>query len=79
MYCTLFIYRDGYISNSELFRVLKMMVGTNLKDAQLQQIVDKTIIYADKDNDGKISFEEFSAAIDMSLRSNIQDKLTVQI
>ena len=48
--------RDGYISNGELFHVLKMMVGGNLKDTQLQQIVDKTIIYADKDNDGKISF-----------------------
>ena len=48
--------RDGFISNTELFQVLKMMVGNNLKDTQLQQIVDKTIIYADKDNDGKISF-----------------------
>lgn len=38
-----------------------MMVGTNLKDTQLQQIVDKTILYADKDGDGKISFEEFKA------------------
>ena len=37
-----------------------MMVGSNLKDSQLQQIVDKTIIYADSDGDGKISFEEFS-------------------
>ena len=51
--------KDGYISNGELFQVLKMMVGTNLKDAQLQQIVDKTIIHADTDGDGKISFEEF--------------------
>jgi len=25
-----------------------MMVGNNLKDAQLQQIVDKTIVFADK-------------------------------
>ena len=33
---------DGYISNGELFQVLKMMVGSNLKDTQLQQIVDKT-------------------------------------
>jgi len=53
------IDRDGYISNGELFHVLKMMVGANLKDAQLQQIVDKTIINADTDGDGKISFEEF--------------------
>lgn len=50
---------DGYISNGELFQVLKMMVGNNLKDTQLQQIVDKTICFADKDEDGKISFEEF--------------------
>lgn len=50
------IDRDGYISNGELFQVLKIMVGANLKDQQLQQIVDKTIIYADKDRDGKISF-----------------------
>ncbi|KAJ3002339.1 UNVERIFIED_CONTAM: Calcineurin subunit B, partial [Siphonaria sp. JEL0065] len=52
--------RDGYISNGELFLVLKMMVGNNLKDQQLQQIVDKTIMEADKDGDGKISFDEFS-------------------
>jgi serine/threonine-protein phosphatase 2B regulatory subunit len=51
--------RDGYISSGELFLVLKMMVGTNLKDVQLQQIVDKTIMEADQDGDGKISFEEF--------------------
>lgn len=51
--------RDGFISNGELFLVLKMMVGSNLKDNQLQQIVDKTIMEADKDGDGKISFDEF--------------------
>lgn len=39
--------------------MLKMMVGNNLKDAQLQQIVDKTILFADKDEDGRISFDEF--------------------
>lgn len=52
---------DGYISNGELFQVLKMMVGNNLKETQLQQIVDKTVINADKDGDGKISFSEFCA------------------
>ncbi|KAK3554716.1 hypothetical protein QTP70_032634 [Hemibagrus guttatus] len=55
--------KDGYISNGELFQVLKMMVGNNLKDTQLQQIVDKTIINADKDGDGRISFEEFCASM----------------
>ena len=50
----LLIYRiydmdnDGFVSNGELFQVLKMMVGNNLKDTQLQQIVDKTILLYDK-------------------------------
>ncbi len=61
------IDKDGYISNGELFQVLKMMVGNNLKDTQLQQIVDKTIMFADKDEDGKISFEEF-CVVRMRLR-----------
>jgi len=56
--------RDGYISNGELFQVLKMMTGKNLTDQQLQQIVDKTIIYLDKDADGKISFEEFKDLVE---------------
>ena len=54
---------DGYISNGELYQVLKMMVGTNLKDTQLQQIVDRTILFADKDQDGRLSFEEFTVAV----------------
>ena len=35
------------------------MVGNNLKEVQLQQIVDKTILQFDADGDGKISYEEF--------------------
>lgn len=58
------IDRDGYISNGELYIVLKMMVGSNLKDQQLQQIVDKTIMEADLDRDGKISFEEFAKMVE---------------
>ena len=56
------IDNDGYISNGELFQFLKM-ISSNLKDTQLQQIVDKTIQFADKDDDGKINFEEFSALV----------------
>ena len=40
------IDNSGYISNGELFQVLKMMIGSNLKDTQLQQIVDKNILFA---------------------------------
>ena len=41
-----------------------MMVGSNLKDQQLQQIVDKTIMEADHDGDGRISFEEFARMVE---------------
>ena len=65
---------DGYISNGELFTVLKMMVGNNLNDVQLQQLVDRTIIKADKDHDGKISFDEFT---EMVKDLDVIDKLTI--
>jgi len=68
--------KDGLISNGELFTVLKMMVGNNLKDSQLQQIVDKTIIYADKDGDGKINFEEFCGVVE---GLDIHKKMVVNI
>ncbi|CAH3974273.1 unnamed protein product [Pieris brassicae] len=67
---------DGYISNGELFQVLKMMVGNNLKDTQLQQIVDKTILFADKDEDGKISFEEFCSVVG---NTDIHKKMVVDV
>jgi serine/threonine-protein phosphatase 2B regulatory subunit len=56
--------QDGYISNGELFLVLKMMVGSNLSEQQLQQIVDKTIMESDADGDSKLSFEEFKRAVE---------------
>ncbi|KAI9003372.1 putative calcineurin protein [Hyaloraphidium curvatum] len=66
--------RDGFISNGELFLVLKMMVGNNLRDQQLQQIVDKTIMEADQDEDGKISFEEFMRVVE---DSNIAQTMSI--
>ncbi|KAH8290945.1 hypothetical protein KR054_007336, partial [Drosophila jambulina] len=77
---------DGYISNGELFQkppinclllqVLKMMVGNNLKDTQLQQIVDKTIGFADRDEDGKISFDEFCSVVG---NTDIHKKMVVDV
>jgi serine/threonine-protein phosphatase 2B regulatory subunit len=53
------INNDGYLSNGDLFNSLKMLVGDNLTDIQIQQLSDRTLIAADKDLDGKISYEEF--------------------
>jgi len=66
---------DGFISNGELFQVLKMMVGSNLTDVQLQQIVDKTILEGDDDKDGKISYDEFKKMI--TNIDEIEEKMTV--
>ncbi|XP_026194137.1 calcineurin subunit B [Cyclospora cayetanensis] len=70
------INKDGHISNGELFAVMKMMVGNNLNDQQLQQLVDRTILQADKDGDGMISFEEFR---EMVSHIDIADKLRVDV
>lgn len=47
------IDRDGYISNGELFIVLKMMVGSNLKDMQLQQVCPQRIAKVGSKNQKK--------------------------
>lgn len=69
------IDKDGYISNGELFIVLKVMVGNNLGDDQLQQIVDRTIMENDVDGDGKLSFDEFKNAIETT---DVAKSLTLQ-
>ncbi|KAK2194655.1 bifunctional Calcineurin B protein/Fibronectin type II domain/Fibronectin type II domain superfamily/PA14 domain/EF-Hand 1 [Babesia duncani] len=51
--------KDGYISNGDLFKTIKLMVGENLTDIQVQQLVDRAIISGDKDGDGMLSFQDF--------------------
>merc|ERR1712232_1056128 len=53
----------------------KKMVGDNLSPEQLQQIVDKTIMEADKDGDGKISYDEFVQML--ADRESITNKLSI--
>jgi len=40
-----------------------MMVGNNLKETRLQQIVHKAVINADKDGDGGTSFQGVCAVV----------------
>ena len=63
------------VSSPEMFvEVLKMMVGSNLTETQLQQIVDKTILQLDKDQDGMINYQEFCDIIVKS--QNEEDDVT---
>ena len=52
------------------------MVGSNLKDTQLQQIVDKTVRSVDANQDGKISFEEFC---DVVGNTDVHKKMVVDV
>ncbi len=66
---------DGFISNGDLFKTLKLMVGNNLTNRQLQQLVDRTIIEADDDKDGLINFKEFE---NMVTNLEITKKFTIK-
>lgn len=69
------IDNDGYISNGELFIVLRLMVADSLTDVQLQELVDRTIMEGDSDGDGRLSFAEFKKIIEST--SDITQKLSL--
>jgi serine/threonine-protein phosphatase 2B regulatory subunit len=67
---------DGFLSNGDLFNCLKMLVGDNLTDIQVQQLVDRSIIAADADMDGKLCYEEFREFVkDMKIEEMFSMKL----
>lgn len=53
------IDNDGFISVAELYTILKMIVGNDLSDTQLKDIVNKSFFDADRDRDGKLNYSEF--------------------
>lgn len=64
---------DNRISRDDLRQILKLMVGNYVSEMKLDNLVDKTMRQADRNNDGFIDFEEFCMAflhrdIDESLR-----------
>lgn len=55
--------KDGFVGNKDLLLTMKTMIGQDLSDSQIQNIVDKTIQDMDDDKDGKLSFIEFTKVI----------------
>ncbi|KAA6367368.1 MAG: putative Calcineurin subunit B [Streblomastix strix] len=68
---------DGFISNGELFYVLKKMTGTNITDEAIQQLVDRTILDTDTSGTGKISLADFCLCL--TSRSALFDNLIQQL
>ncbi|KAL7670284.1 hypothetical protein ACOME3_005223 [Neoechinorhynchus agilis] len=71
------INRDGYISRDELYQVLRKVVGTQMNDRQLSDVVEMTILYWDKDMDGKISFKEFCSCVGSAIVDDAKSKLSL--
>lgn len=67
---------DDFVSEDDLLAVLKMMVGDNMVDDSLHRVVKKVFSDADKDGDGKISRNEFSAVVDVA---EIVNRLTITL
>ncbi|KAI9014998.1 hypothetical protein BC832DRAFT_527765 [Gaertneriomyces semiglobifer] len=68
---------DGFICSSDLFQIIKLMVGSSLSDTQIQSFVDQTILEADVlDKDGKINFNEFKRAM---FDVDLEQALTLEI
>ncbi|XP_033014503.1 calcineurin B homologous protein 2-like [Lacerta agilis] len=68
--------KDGKISRAEILQVLRMMIGIEVTDEQLESITDRTIQEADKDGDNAISFEEFAKSVE---KLNIEQKMSLRI
>ena len=73
---------DGYISDGDLWSMLKSMIGDGLNDVQIQQMVDRSILQIDSDKDGKLSYQEFKVFIQNSQfekSRKIVEKLTMDL
>ncbi len=56
------------------------MTGKNLTDCQLQQIVNRTILYLDKDEDGRINYAEFKQLVEQTASlSHVTTSMAVNI
>ncbi|XP_052618519.1 calcineurin B homologous protein 2 isoform X2 [Peromyscus californicus insignis] len=68
--------RDGKISRNEMLQVLRLMVGVQVTDEQLESITDRTVQEADEDGDGAVSFMEFTKSLE---KMNIEQKMSIRI
>uniref|UniRef100_A0A8C7AKK6 Calcineurin like EF-hand protein 2 n=1 Tax=Neovison vison TaxID=452646 RepID=A0A8C7AKK6_NEOVI len=68
--------RDGKISRHEMLQVLRLMVGVQVTEEQLESITDRTVQEADEDGDGAVSFLEFTKSLE---KMDIEQKMSIRI
>lgn len=67
---------DGFISTAELYQTLQMLMGGTYTDAQLEQVVHNTMMEFDRDNDQRLSLEEFKVLLS---RTDLQQKFALRL
>ncbi|XP_025772429.1 calcineurin B homologous protein 2 [Puma concolor] len=70
--------RDGADSSRALrtSQVLRLMVGVQVTEEQLESIADRTVQEADEDGDGAVSFLEFTKSLE---KMDIEQKMSIRI
>ena len=67
---------DGIVDYGDLFYIIQEMVGSSMDEDQVDAIAKKTILEADLDHDGAISFGEFKRAM---FNTDIESLLTIEL
>lgn len=56
---------DGFVDKNDMLSLMKLMIGSELSEAQISEIVEKTLQDLDEDKDGKLSYQEFAKVISL--------------
>lgn len=66
------IDKDGFISKTDLHHLMKSMVGDNVDDKRIDEMVASIVAEGDKDGDGKLSLLEFERTVsDLDLQKEL--------
>jgi calcineurin B family protein 1 len=67
--------KDEKINKTELLCILRMLVGSNIPEEQINNIAERTISELDSDGDFVITFEEFCKTL---TKIDIDDKMSMK-
>ena len=67
--------KDEKINKTELMGILKMLVGTNIPEEQINAIAERTIAELDVDGDQSITFKEFCETL---TKIDVDEKMSMK-
>ena len=67
--------KDEKVNKNELLSILRMLVGSNIPEEQMNAIAERTITELDTDGDLSITFQEFKETL---TKIDIDDKMSMK-